>query len=318
MTLTKQEAILRSNSIKPNMNYEFYFCLQKGITYSGVTRITFELLSTSDIFLDFTGKAVLKFKINDSPEVECEDQIKDFWKNGKLQLPQQSLQIGTNLIVVHFSNEYNKDGNGLHSFVDNDEKQYIYTQSEPYWHHRVVPIFDQPDLKGHVTYHFLYPNDWVVVCNSQVDKEFPDHLDYIANDSPKSSFEKLILQNYSDSDFQAPDQSFSIFRQTVPISTYLFCFIAGCYLKYDPSPELQSETTPMSLYCRKSKFSYAKNQAPIMFEVLVKGIEFFENYFGQKFPYDKWDFVFCPEYTIGAMEHPGCVTFNDSSYIFSG
>lgn len=41
----------------------------------------------------------------------------------------------------------------------------------------------------------------------------------------------------------------------------------------------------------------------------------YEDYFGYKFPFTKYDHVFCPEYNIGAMENPGVITVNDK-FIF--
>lgn len=44
-------------------------------------------------------------------------------------------------------------------------------------------------------------------------------------------------------------------------------------------------------------------------------MKFYEKLFGFKYPFSKYDQVFCPEYNMGAMENAGCVTVNDV-YIF--
>ena len=57
------------------------------------------------------------------------------------------------------------------------------------------------------------------------------------------------------------------------------------------------------------------NIKDFIFEVTIKSLQFYESFFGVKFPFSKYDSLFVPEFNFGAMENPGCVTFNDS-YIF--
>jgi aminopeptidase N len=63
-------------------------------------------------------------------------------------------------VIVWYRNQYNNDGNGCISFVDVDEKQYLYTQFEPSFANRAFPIFDQPDLKAKMRLDILSPKNW--------------------------------------------------------------------------------------------------------------------------------------------------------------
>lgn len=47
------------------------------------------------------------------------------------------------------------------------------------------------------------------------------------------------------------------------------------------------------------------------FRVLKEGIKYYEDFFGYKFPFEKYDIIYCPEYRIGAMENVGAITFNE-------
>lgn len=67
----------------------------------------------------------------------------------------------------------------------------------------------------------------------------------------------------------------------------------------------------MSVFCRESLFPYMKNLSDFFFELIVKGIDMYEKFFGYDFPFNKYDQIFCPEYNWGAMENAGVVTFND-------
>ncbi|HVF14804.1 MAG TPA: aminopeptidase N, partial [Acidimicrobiales bacterium] len=46
-----------------------------------------------------------------------------------------------------------------------------------------------------------------------------------------------------------------------------------------------------------------------------QGLDFFEAEFGYPYPFPKYDQLFVPEFNFGAMENPGCVTFNEG-YVF--
>jgi len=41
-------------------------------------------------------------------------------------------------------------------------------------------------------------------------------------------------------------------------------------------------------------------------------MEWYEQFFGYKFPFNKYDQIFVPEFNWGAMENAGLVTFNDN------
>jgi len=46
-------------------------------------------------------------------------------------------------------------------------------------------------------------------------------------------------------------------------------------------------------------------------------MKFYKSYFGQPYPFNKYDQIFVPEHNAGAMENVGCVTYNES-YLFRG
>ena len=52
-----------------------------------------------------------------------------------------------------------------------------------------------------------------------------------------------------------------------------------------------------------------------IFEVTTESMKFYENFFKVPYQFTKYDSIFVAEYNWGAMENPGCVTFNDL-YVF--
>ena len=168
---------------------------------------------------------------------------------------------------------YEHTGVGMHRMVDPTDKQvYLHTQFEPFDAHRVFACFDQPDLKGEFSLTVKAPEDWVVVSNM-----------------PVSSREGGVWT----------------FEQTTRLSTYLVAVVAGPYdVVKDTHGELE-----LALYCRASLRQYLDPDE--LFELTKQGLDFFQAEFGYPYPFDKYDQLFVPEFNFGAMENPGCVTFNE-------
>lgn len=68
----------------------------------------------------------------------------------------------------------------------------------------------------------------------------------------------------------------------------------------------------MTLYCRKSLIQFGKANAKYFFEPGKFALKYYSDCFGLDYMFDKCDFVICPEYTIGAMEYPGSVSYSES------
>jgi aminopeptidase N len=168
---------------------------------------------------------------------------------------------------------YQHTGVGMHRMMDpTDGSVYLHTQFEPFDAHRVFTCFDQPDLKGEFTLTVRAPEDWVVISNM-----------------PASSQEPGLWR----------------FEPTPPLSTYLVALVAG---PYEVVQERYGELD-LGLYCRASLRQYLDPDE--LFELTRQGLDFFQAEFGYPYPFDKYDQLFVPEFNFGAMENPGCVTFNE-------
>ena len=101
------------------------------------------------------------------------------------------------------------------------------------------------------------------------------------------------------------------FAKSARISTYLFCIVAGAFDCLEPNPGKGHPKFPMKIYCRKSLTEHTLKIKDEWFEVTYRGIDWYERSFNTPYPFDKFDQVFCPDYSMGAMENVGCVTYND-------
>jgi len=169
MALVQERAEQRSKVIKGgSISYNFHVTLQKGNDFSGYAEMSFELVEVpAELVLDYKGKDI-------SRVVQNGEVVANKLEGGFIYLDVGKLKVGNNIVGVHYSSAYNNDGSGCVSFVDVDDKQYIYTQFEPYYANRVFPCFDQPDLKAKMNLSVISPSEWKKVLSNeraQVEKE---------------------------------------------------------------------------------------------------------------------------------------------------
>lgn len=100
----------------------------------------------------------------------------------------------------------------------------MYTKFEPYGAHRFFPCFDQPDLKAPITYNVIVPDGWLAAANEKASTDGMVFTvdDYLTNAPSK---DKTLLNTY----LSDKAGKFSVFNPTKPISTYLYCVVAGNY-----------------------------------------------------------------------------------------
>ncbi|MDQ4069407.1 MAG: M1 family aminopeptidase, partial [Actinomycetota bacterium] len=193
------------------------------------------------------------------------------YDKSRSRLPLRGLSANNELRIVADC-AYQHTGVGLHRFADpTDGNVYLHTQFEPYDAHRVFACFDQPDIKATFALTVTAPDEWTVVSNNP------------------STREGLT----------------STFSPTPVISTYLAAVVAGPYhVVRDTHGQ-----TELAIYCRESLAQYL--DADELFTLTKQGLDFFEAEFDYPYPFAKYDQLFVPEFNFGAMENPGCVTFNE-------
>ena len=87
------------------------------------------------------------------------------YEEGFVFLDVTKLKEGENHVAILYRNKYDNDGSGCCSFIDVDQKQYLYTQFESYFANRVLANFDQPDLKAKMRLNIISPQIWKVLSN---------------------------------------------------------------------------------------------------------------------------------------------------------
>jgi aminopeptidase N len=196
-----------------------------------------------------------------------------------------------NEVTVVADCAYSRTGEGLHRFADPaDGRVYLYTQFEPADARRLYANFEQPDLKASFTFDVKVPAGWYISSNSAPAKRAP-----VVNGVAHWTF-----------------------LPTQRISTYITAVVAGPYhvASEHYTRELADGTTleiPLNALCRLSLADHF--DADAVFDVTKRGLDFFHAKFDYPYPFGKYDQAFVPEYNLGAMENPGCVTFTEE-YVF--
>ncbi|MDX6260508.1 MAG: aminopeptidase [Kribbellaceae bacterium] len=181
-----------------------------------------------------------------------------------------------NELVVDAVMKYSADGEGLQRTVDaGDGRVYLYGMSSLESAPRYFACFDQPDLKAPYTMTVKCPEEWIVLGNGA------------ATQTAKGQW---------------------ALKTTKPLSTYFVTLVAG------PFHLIRSEHDgiPLGLACRQSLKEHLEKDKDDLFTVTAQAFDEYHRLFGYRYPFGEYHQVFVPDFNLGAMENPGCVTFADS------
>lgn len=277
--LTAEYAALRRAQIA-DVDYQIDVTLDnKSETFSG--RVTADTTLARDLkqplTIDFAGGKVKK--------VTLDGKAIDFDYQGNfIVLAPEKLTKGKHSIVIEYEHPYSSDGSGLHHFKDSEDGSvYLYTHFEPYKANRFFPHFDQPNLKARYTVTVTAPESWQVVTATREEK-----IDTLDNGLKRWRF-----------------------PQSKKFSSYIFPLHAGPFTVW----ESDADGIPLRLFARKSMAEYVKPED--WFKFTGESFEFFQEYFDIPYPFEKYDQVIVPDFTIGAMENVAAVTFNEG-YVSRG
>ena len=272
LSLTYEEAVARAELVVVE-RYDLEFDLTGLLTGD-------ELRTTSTV--RFSGRTP-----GAETFVECLGEIEEASLNGRAldagippggRLALSGLQPD-NVLTVRSVQRDTGSGRGVHRAVDaQDQSVYVWTSFEPDDARVAFACFDQPDLKAVFGIEVVAPAEWTVVSNSGR-AEVTD-----AGEHRRWAF---------------PD--------TPVLSTYLPVLNAG------PLHEIRAEADgyDLGLYARATLASQLEREAPEIFDLTRRGLEFYGRQFGLAFPQQRYDQVFMPEFA-GAMENYGCITYTDS------
>ncbi|HEV2635312.1 MAG TPA: aminopeptidase N [Actinocrinis sp.] len=277
--LTQEEAADRARLVSVSA-YEVELDLTTGdTTFASSSTVRFSAQPGSSTFVDLVAPRLDSVVLNgvrlDPAEVFADSRI---------ALPALAAE---NVLTVEATCEYSRTGEGLHRMVDPvDGGVFLYTQFEVPDARRVFANFEQPDLKAAFQFTVTAPAEWELFSNSPTP-------------APEPAGQGTAVWR---------------FAPTPRISGYITALVAGDYgVVQDSYTSADGTVVPMAVAARRSLMEFL--DADDILDTTKRGFDYFQELFGQPYPFPKYDQIFTPEYNAGAMENAGCVTFRED-YVF--
>ena len=187
---------------------------------------------------------------------------------------EQTIKPASYTLHLEFNGQVNTSSDGMYatSFEGNN---YLFTQFEDMHARKAFPGFDEPSFK------FPY----------KVTISAPEALTVLSNTPVASRSTEGGVQTVA-------------FEKTKPMPSYLVAYAIG---PFDKAP-IEGLSVPGNIYTPKGhadKTSFIIKHTPGILSSL-------EAFFGVDYPYKKLDFVAVPNFTHGAMENAGLITYRHS------
>lgn len=185
-------------------------------------------------------------------------------------------------LAFDYTAPLNQQLQGLYK-VSHEGQPYAMTQMEPISARFAFPGFDEPGFKTPFDIRLTIPDDEVGVANTKQVKE----------EAAGKGWKKLT------------------FSTTKPLPTYLVAFGVG---PWDVVKGPDISPTAYRTDTLELRGIAAKGEGHRMQHVLGETpsiIHTLEDYYGFGYPWDKLDLLAAPDFSAGAMENPGLVTFRD-------
>ncbi len=98
-----------------------------------------------------------------------------------------------------------------------------------------------------------------------------------------------------------------VFKETIPMSTYLVAFIIG---EFDATAPVDAGTPLRVVHVpgKESLTGWAQ-------QIGAFSLKYFADYYGLKYPGDKLDLIAIPDFASGAMENLGAITFRETALL---
>jgi aminopeptidase N/puromycin-sensitive aminopeptidase len=187
----------------------------------------------------------------------------------------KQIAAGPATIHITYSGTLNNEMRGLYLGKDEQGRKYASTQFEATDARRAFPSFDEPDYKATFDITAVADNGLVAISNQKVISDTP-----------------------------GPDGKHTVrFATTAKMSSYLAALVVGNF-EY---VEGEADGIPIRVYATTGK----KEMGRFALEIATGVLKYYDNYFGIKYPYGKLDLIGIPDFSAGAMENTGCITFRE-------
>lgn len=176
----------------------------------------------------------------------------------------------------------------------------------------MFPNFEQPDIRGTFKLFLAGPAKWQ--CRSNGFRKENFHyvdVEKCSSDFLKESHE-LLFSEVPQHD-QGAHEVWE-FCNTEEMPSYLFGVYAGDW-KEVKCAKFEGKDFKFRMYCTAAQEESLKRVADEYYHIHNEGLKYFEETFGVKYPYSKYDITFVPKMSIcfSACEYPGNVIYDETA-----
>jgi aminopeptidase N len=204
-------------------------------------------------------------------------------ENDELIINQENLAPGVHIVVIAYSGKITDSLHGLYPcYYDNngEKKELLVTQFESHSAREVFPCIDEPEAKA--TFDLTLTTETGVTT--------------LSNQPIKTT----SIEN---------EQMVTTFETTPKMSTYLLAWVVGDLHKKSSKTKSGVEVSVWATPAQPS------SSLDFALDVAVRSIEFYEEYFKTEYPLPKSDHVALPDFSNGAMENWGLVTYRETALL---
>jgi len=188
---------------------------------------------------------------------------------------EKPLAAGPATVHITYTGILNDEMRGFYLGKDDQGRKYAATQFEATDARRAFPSFDEPDYKATFDITTIAPKGMAAISNQKV-----------VSDTPGPGDEHTVK-----------------FATTAKMSSYLAALVVGNFEYL----EGEADGIPIRVYATTGK----KDMGKFALESAQHILSYYDKYFGIKYPYGKLDLVGLPDFSAGAMENTGCITFRE-------
>jgi aminopeptidase N len=258
-------------------NYKLIFTpdLEKA-TFEGDETIAIEILKpTSEITLNSADIDFHEATISSAGATQKATVTPEKEKEMVGLAVEKPLAPGPATIHMTYAGILNSEMRGFYLGKDDQGRKYAATQFEATDARRAFPSFDEPDYKATFDITTVADKGLAAISNQKV-----------ISDTPGPGDKHTVR-----------------FATTAKMSSYLAALVVG-NLEYI---EGRADGIPIRVYATPGK----KEMGSFALDAAEHVLSYYDKYFGIKYPYGKLDLVALPDFSAGAMENTGCITFRE-------
>ncbi|XP_064645102.1 endoplasmic reticulum aminopeptidase 1-like isoform X1 [Lineus longissimus] len=263
------------------------------LNFTGRNEITAKVVEKTDFIvihskkLEITRRTIVTIDGTSPKDVQILKSVPCLEHEQYYMKLSRALEVGE---IIHITLEFNANlSDSMAGFYKSSyktkagEKRYLATTHfEPTDARAAFPCFDEPAMKANFTMSIIRSPHYTALFNMPIQK----------------------TENYQDG------LLIDHFDTTVKMSTYLIAFVV-CDFKHITNHTKNNNIT-VSVYAPPELI----DQAHFALAAATKILDYYEHFFGVKYPLPKQDLIAIPDFAAGAMENWGLITYRMTAILF--